>query len=244
MKNSLNKKILIDNKLTAVEGDWQFNSSVAKVFDKHVRKSIPFYDEIQKDVSRLSEWFIKDGSNYYDIGCSTGETIYNIFKRHNKKDIKIYGLDIQRKMLQLARVRNKSKKIQFLKKDLTQKIKLKKNDFTTSLFTMCFLKKNKRQELLKTIFESLNSQGAFIFVEKINSNNSYNQSMFTEIYYDFKIDNKLSRSHIINKAKSLRGVMKPLTEEENIKMLKKIGFKKVEVFFKWFHFTGILAIKD
>ncbi len=54
--------------------------------------------------------------------------------------------------------------------------------------------------------------------------------MFTEIYYDFKVDNKLSHSHIINKARSLRGVMKPSTEEENIRMLKSVGFKKVEVF--------------
>ncbi len=244
MKNISNRKILIDNKLTAIEGDWQFNSDVSKVFDKHVRKSIPFYDEIQKNVSRLSEWFIKDGSIYYDIGCSTGQTIYNIFQRHKKKKIKIYGLDLQSKMLQLAKKRNKSAKIKFLKKDLSKKINLKKNDFITCLFTMCFLKKRNREEMIKNIYKSLNSQGAFILVEKVNSNNILGQSIFTEIYYDFKIDNKLSHSHIINKAKSLRGVMRPLSEKDNINMLKKVGFKKVEVFFKWFNFSGIIAIKD
>ncbi len=244
MKNTLNKKILIDNKLTSIEGNWEFNSRVSKVFDKHVRKSIPFYEDIQMNVSRISEWFIKDGSVYYDIGCSTGQTIYNIFQRHKKKNIKIYGLDLQNKMLQIAKKRNNSKKIKFLKRDFDRNIKLKKNDFTTCLFTMCFLKKIKRQKLLKTIFDSLNPQSGFVLVEKINSNNSFNQSMFTEIYYDFKVDNKLSHSHIINKARSLRGIMKPSTEEENIRMLKNVGFKKVEVFFKWFNFSGILAIKE
>ena len=245
MKNIFkSKKILIDNKLTAVEGGWKFDSNISKVFDKHVRKSIPFYDEIQKNVSSLSEWFIKDGSIYYDIGCSTGQTIYNIFQRHNNKDIKIYGLDIQNKMIQIAKKKNKSKNIKFLKKDFNKKIKLKKNDFTTCLFTINFLKKIKRLKMLKTIFDSLNAQGAFVLVEKVNSSNILNQSIFTEMYYDFKIDNKLSHLHIINKAKSLRGVMTPLTEEENIRMLKKVGFKKIEVFFKWFNFSGILAIKD
>ena len=98
--------------------------------------------------------------------------------------------------------------------------------------------------MIKNIYKSLNSQGAFILVEKVNSNNILGQSIFTEIYYDFKIDNKLSHSHIINKAKSLRGVMRPLSEKDNINMLKKVGFKKVEVFFKWFNFSGIIAIKD
>ena len=97
--DTLNKKISIDNKLTSIEGNWEFNSRVSKVFDKHVRKSIPFYDDIQMNVSRISEWFIKDGSVYYDIGYSTGQTIYNIFQRHKKKNIKIYGLDLQNKML-------------------------------------------------------------------------------------------------------------------------------------------------
>ena len=109
---------------------------------------------------------------------------------------------------------------------------------------MCFLKKRNREEMIKNIYRSLNSQGAFILVEKINSNNILGQSIFTEIYYDFKIENRLSHSHIINKAKSLRGVMRPLSEKENIDVLKKVGFKKIEVFFKWFNFSGIIAIKD
>jgi hypothetical protein len=33
------------------------------------------------------------------------------------------------------------------------------------------------------------------------------------------------------------------TEEDEIKNLKKVGFKKIEVFFKYLNFIGILAIK-
>ena len=37
--------------------------------------------------------------------------------------------------------------------------------------------------------------------------------------------------------------MQPLEEKENTDMLKSVGFEQVEIFFKWFNFIGIIAIK-
>ena len=35
--------------ISAIEGtDWKFNKNVSNNFDKHVRQSIPMYDQIQK----------------------------------------------------------------------------------------------------------------------------------------------------------------------------------------------------
>ena len=64
--------------LSSVEGTWRFNDKVAQHFDKHVNQSIPHYKDLQLYISALAEWFIKDGSIVYDLGCSTGESIKNI----------------------------------------------------------------------------------------------------------------------------------------------------------------------
>ena len=37
---------------------WSFNSKVSKVFDNHVRKSIPLYNEFHKQMSNLAEVLI------------------------------------------------------------------------------------------------------------------------------------------------------------------------------------------
>ena len=77
----MKKKSSLGKGINSIEGNsWVFNKNVAISFDKHVRQSIPFYDLIQKYITSISEWFIKDNSIIYDLGCSTGETAKNIIK--------------------------------------------------------------------------------------------------------------------------------------------------------------------
>ena len=84
--------------ISAIEGtDWKFNKNVSNNFDKHVRQSIPMYDQIQKYICSLSEWFLKDGSNIYDLGCSTGETAKNIFKNFLIKKFLILAMTLVKK---------------------------------------------------------------------------------------------------------------------------------------------------
>ena len=104
--------------ISAIEGtDWKFNKNVSNNFDKHVRQSIPMYDQIQKYICSLSEWFLKDGSNIYDLGCSTGETAKNIFKKFPNKKISYIGYDISKEMIKIA-----IKKILRIKKKLNLKL--------------------------------------------------------------------------------------------------------------------------
>ena len=123
-----NKKISFGKGLNSIEGEsWVFNKNVAKNFDLHVKQSIPFYDSIQKYISSLSEWFIKDNSNIYDLGCSTGETAKNIFAFNRKRKIKYnyIGLDNSPQMIKLAKQKIKNKNIKFKTADIN-KISFKK----------------------------------------------------------------------------------------------------------------------
>ena len=54
------KRESVDKLITAIPGEWKFDEQVAKSFDTHVRKSIPLYDEVQKMVVEISEWFVRD----------------------------------------------------------------------------------------------------------------------------------------------------------------------------------------
>ena len=66
------------NTLSLVEKTWRFDNKVAKKFDTHVNQSIPHYLDLQNYTVKLSEWFLKDDTLVYDLGCSTGETIKQI----------------------------------------------------------------------------------------------------------------------------------------------------------------------
>ena len=60
---------------------------------------------------------------------------------------------------------------------------------------------------------------------------------------DSKKRQGLDDSMIIQKARSLRGVLMPLSLSEYLKILGDIGYTKVEVFSKWYNWVGIIATK-
>ena len=88
----------------------------------------------------------------------------------------------------------------------------------------------------------MNLNGALFIVEKVRSVDVEIHDIYSDLYYDFKREN-FSTTEILDKNQSLRGVMKPITTNENIEMLKSVGFKKVDIFMKINNFVGILAIK-
>tara|TARA_B100000767_G_scaffold275240_1_gene311188 strand:- start:1439 stop:2173 length:735 start_codon:yes stop_codon:yes gene_type:complete len=244
----LNKKS-VDNNLTSISNSWKFNNKVAKTFDIHVNKSIPHYSDIQKYAVSLSEWFLQENSRIYDLGCSTGETIKLIGELKLNNNIEVIAIDQSRKMLEIAKNKNKkvnNKKnlnISYKKKDLTKIISFKKSNLIISILTLPFLNYAQRKSLIVKIFKSLNKGGAFIFVDKIRASNSVFEDTFNQVYFDFKHKKGFNSEQVFNKSKMLRSSMNLKTIDDIKIELTKTGFKKNEIFFKWFNFVGLIAIK-
>jgi tRNA (cmo5U34)-methyltransferase len=237
----MSKKLNIFNK------SWAFNKNVSKSFDTHVRQSIPFYEVFQKDIAKYSEWFLKDDSLVYDLGCSTGKTIKYISKLNINTKFKIYAIDNSKPMIAIAKknlskIKKKNLQIKVIHGDI-RKIIFKKCDLIYSILLMPFLSKKAQIDLLKKSYKSLKSGGAFISVNKIESNNSKFQDIFNQLYFDFKKKKKISSNDILKKSQALRSVMTLNTQTEEIKILKQVGFKKIEIFFKYLNFIGIIAVK-
>ena len=49
--------------------------SDAPFFDDMVGRSVPFYAELQRMTAEIASDFAVDGTNLYDLGCSTGTTL-------------------------------------------------------------------------------------------------------------------------------------------------------------------------
>src|ERR1051326_3273331 len=59
----------------ALARDFEFDNNTARVFDDMVGRSVPFYHEIQRMTGEIAADFAVDGTNLYDLGCSTGTTL-------------------------------------------------------------------------------------------------------------------------------------------------------------------------
>ena len=81
-------------------------------------------------------------------------------------------------------------------------------------------------------------------MEKVLENNSIFNRLFIDLYFEYKRNMGYSKGEISRKREALENVLIPYRTDENIRLLKKSGFKNVEIFFKWFNFVGIIAVKN
>ena len=81
----MKKKNTFNNDLIYKPGSWKFDTNVAKIFDTHVRKSIPFYDYGHDMIVKFANFFLSKDSIVTDIGCSTGTLIKKIHDVQKKK---------------------------------------------------------------------------------------------------------------------------------------------------------------
>jgi tRNA (cmo5U34)-methyltransferase len=235
----------VDETISAVPGEWRFDKNVSKAFDSHVQKSVPFYDEIQRMVIELSEYFVRDHSVVYDLGSSTGTTLDLLSRVHaGKEDVQFIGFDLSNFMVKEARKKINRPNVRFHHKNIMDVEFSPRPNFVTSLFTIQFLTLAERRTLLTRINERLIEGGGLLIVEKVSAEHSCFEGIWTELYWDFKRRQGLTPEQILEKANSIRGVLKPLTADENIDLLRQTGYSRLETFFKWYNWAGFLALKN
>lgn len=227
-------------KLNLGNSNWKFDSSVVPVFDEHVKQSVPMYDEIHSLIKDIAGWFLQDNTNMYDIGTSTGKVLKNLISSYSK-NLNYIGIDSSEDMCKKLEM----EKVDFevINADITMDFNFNNASLITSVLTIQFIKEEHRQNLINKIHKGLNKGSAFVMVEKVIGSNARFNEIYTELYQELKLNNNLTPQHVFNKAKAIRGVMKPYTVDENVEMLRNAGFKDIDIFFKWNNFVGFIAIK-
>jgi len=226
--------------------DFEFNKSVTTVFEDMLERSVPSYNEIQQMIVDLTNDFAVNNTNVYDLGCSTGTTLLNINKEL-EDDISFVGVDNSDEMLKQCRANLEKagvkRKITLENQDLNSGIVLENASVVIFSLTLQFLRPLNRGKLIGEIYNQLPKNGAVIVVEKILTENSMFNRLFIEHYYKFKQTNGYSNTEISKKRESLENVLVPYKLSENKELFLSSGFKLVETFFRWYNFSGFIAIK-
>ncbi|NLS06556.1 carboxy-S-adenosyl-L-methionine synthase CmoA [Rhizobium sp. P32RR-XVIII] len=227
-------------------GDFAFDATVAGVFDDMVSRSVPFYEEMQRMVCELARDFARPGTNLYDIGCSTATTLL-MLDAFLDEGVKFIGIDNAPEMLEKAKVKiqqaETSRQIDLRVGDLHQGLAMTDASVVTMLLTLQFVRPLHRERVIKQIYSGLNEQGCLLLIEKLTSEDTMFNRLFIDHYYDFKRRNGYSEIEISKKREALENVLIPYRLEENVQLLKETGFRQIEVFFRWYNFCGIIAVK-
>ncbi|MER3497950.1 MAG: carboxy-S-adenosyl-L-methionine synthase CmoA [Chitinophagaceae bacterium] len=226
--------------------DFKFGATVVSVFDDMVVRSVPFYLEIQRMMTELAEDFATPGSNVYDLGCSTGTTLVNLDKVL-PESVSFVGIDESEEMLKKCRANFETagvtRNYRLERVDLNKGVMLENPSVVVMCLTLQFIRPLYREKLLKEIYDQMNENSAFILIEKVLGEDSLFNRLFIEYYYNFKRRNHYNDMEIAQKREALENVLIPYKLLENRELLLNTGFRYVDTFFKWYNFSGMIAVK-
>lgn len=229
--------------IAAGNGRWTFGGTVANTFESHIERSVPGYREGHDLVTRISDWFLYDGARALEIGCSTGALLRRMAGWHEGRDVRFAGIEIEQAMADAARKECAEHANVEIELGDALEADLGRCDFIVSYYTMQFVRPARRQELFARIHDALNWGGAFVMFEKVRAPDARFQDIAAALYADHKLSQGFSEAEIVNKSRSLKGVLEPFSTEGNLGLMRRAGFTDVMTVYKNVCFEGFLAIK-
>ena len=235
--------VSVGDAIAAANARWGFGGDVAEGFDSHIERSVPGYREVHDLIGASSDFFVREGSRVYELGCSTGALSAVLGARHGDRDVEIIGVDRESTMVSAARKRCADlPKVSIVEADLLEH-PLEPASLIVACFTMQFVQPVVRQQLFDRIYESLEWGGALLLFEKVRAPDARFQDLMTSLYTDYKLEQGFSDAEIIAKSRSLKGVLEPFSTQGNLDLMQRAGFVDVMSIWKRLCFEGFLAIK-
>ena len=233
----------VDTHILQHNAGWSFDN-ISSDFDDHIRRSIPLYESGHGVVCHYSDFFLKNDSAAYDLGCSTGRMLKKLGERHpHKTELRLLGIDCVADMVAKARhLGAGDRRLTYHCADLLD-VELDPCDMVVANYTVQFLPPRVRQTFIDRIYRALNWGGGFFMFEKVRAPDGRFQDYANQVYVEFKLENGFSEEEIVNKARSIKGVMEPFSTQGNLDLLKRAGFVDIMTIQKYVCFEGFLAIK-
>lgn len=233
----------VGDQIQLTGSSWSFDEAAAG-FDEHVSRSVCQLAEQREMVARLARFFLHPHARVYELGVSTGRLAGAVLGRSADRTICYVGLDISSTMVAHAR-KNLASDPRFTAEiaDIVN-YRFEPAALVLSYYTLQFMPVGKREELLRKVYSALTPGGALVLYEKTLASHPLLQDMLGQLYVDFKLEQGFSPDQILNKAKSLQGILDPRSSDWNISLLRRCGFGIVESIFRNHCFEGYLAIKE
>lgn len=221
---------------------WVFDQEVAACFGDMLERSIPDYKSMRALTYKIGESFIQPDTLIVDTGCSTGLAVEPFVNAH-KDDNDFLLIDNAPAMVEACRKRFADiPGVTVEAGNLWEFLPLKdKASLVLAVLSLQFMPTAYRQRMIQDIYDGLALGGAFIFVEKIVSEE--NNDLMVELYYQMKREHGYTEEQITEKRRSLENVLSPLKPDWNVDMLRTAGFRKVDMFWRCLNFCGWIAVK-
>jgi tRNA (cmo5U34)-methyltransferase len=207
-------------------------------YDAQIQDIIPYYTNFHNEIIE----FIKSQSNepkiWLDTGCGTGALIKKAIEVFN--NTKFLLMDPSKDMIEEARKKLRDldeERIIFLEPVATQNFPGKldeKPDIITAIQCHHYLKPSDRIKAIGVCYNLLKENGTFITFENIRPFTSEGIEMYKRYWEDFQLKMGRDDETVSGHMERFDKEYFPINIEEHLEILRKAGFRVVELF--WFSY--------
>lgn len=209
----------------------------AKEFDQIILKLIPFYEEMVEALIFSIPFPKGESIKVIDLGCGTGTIASKIQKAFPNSQISC--LDIAENMIKMAQIKlGESRKTDYHIGDFYSFDFDQKYDVIISSLALHHLAEDEDKKMFyRKIYNALTDQGVFYNADVVLGSNNYLQKLYMTKWKEF-MSKKVSWDEIENKwIKKYTDEDRPTGLIKQIKWLEEIGFKSIDVVWKYYNYA-------
>ncbi len=215
----------------------------AAQYDGIIKNLIPYYDKMVEALVNTLPFGNSKQIEVVDLGCGTGTISRAVRDAYPKA--KLTCVDISEKMLKVAagKLGDVADAI-FINKNFYDFSFDKKYDAVVSSLALHHLETKKdKLEFYSKIYSSLNAGGVFINADVVLASTEALQERYIEQWKSYMCKN-VPLDEVENKwIPTYYEEDRPISMMEHIEMLKDVGFKTVDIVWKYYNFAVYMAIK-
>lgn len=225
---------------------FKFDEAVVNVFPDMIQRSVPGYGAIISAIGMLAGRFCQEDSNCYDLGCSLGAATLAMRERVAVTNCRIVAVDSSEAMVSRFKqnlTRNRGKPLVDIRCGDIRHVDIERASVVVLNFTLQFIPLEDRAALLGKIYQGMLPGGVLILSEKLKFEDERQQALQIEMHQHFKKLQGYSDLEISQKRTALENVLLPETFSIHQKRLLAAGFSSVEIWFQYFNFASMIALK-
>jgi len=225
---------------------FRFDAAVANVFPDMARRSVPGYETVISLTGVLAAHYVQPKTFCYDLGCSLGAAALSMARHIRQPGCRIIAVDNSIAMLErcseIVREARPQVPVDLACADVKD-LRIRRASAAVLNFTLQFVERRNRFELLGKIYDGLVPGGILIVSEKVAFADPQKAQRITDLHHAFKRAEGYSDLEISQKRTALERVLFPETVAEHLERLIGVGFSSCDVWFQCLNFISILALK-
>lgn len=207
-------------------------------YDNYRKNAIPYMDIFYNTAAELTTNY--QNPEVLDLGAGTGILTEKIYQKHPNSNITL--IDISKQMLDKAQKKFTQNNFQFIEADYINYNYTQKYDVIVSSLSIHHLTDDEKKKLYKKVYDILEEDGIFINADQVQGSTPQTEQKFKD-----KDKTHLEKQDIpLEEKKTLqerRKLDQPATLDDTIKWYKEIGYKNVDVYYKYYRYYVIAGEK-